>query len=396
LPVAPIHDLVVKEGDIIVATHGRGFWVLDDITPLRQITPEILSSSVHLFAPRRAYRFRERSHLYPDVADITKSHEVTWPFPVFELPSGTTYYLNAISGDGAGPSFHDAGQNPPNGVTVHYYLKEAFQSAIELSFRNSSGEVVRSFSSSGERRTPTGNATDPLLPTKAGLNRFCWDMRYPSSVGITDAEFAFPSDPGPLAIPGSYTASLTVGPDTYRQAFVIDADPRVSTSNPDLAEQLALLIRVRDKVTDAHRATNQIRTIRRQVNEWIRRTGSLKDGETILQHAERLNSALLAVEEELVQTRIRGTEDALNFPPKLNRRLSMLGRCLAAGDWPPTSQSYAVFEYLSGLLDRELARLDEVIRSELRGFVELLSALGVPAVAVNCQPLGSGPVASSD
>jgi photosystem II stability/assembly factor-like uncharacterized protein len=399
LPVVPVHDLVVKGGDLVLATHGRGFWVLDDYTPLRHVTPEILLSLVHLFEPRLVHRFRGRGHLFPEPTDIAGISEIVYPFPVFELPTGTTHYVNAPSESRAGFSFHDAGQNPPNGVLIYYYLKEEPESEITLSILNSASEVVRIFSSRGRKPEEDTSRTDPLVPANAGLNRFCWDMRYASSVGIRDVAFSSPNnpDPGPVVTPGSYLIRLRISGKTYGQSFVISPDPRISVSNHELEDQLALLIRIRDKVTEIHQATNQIRTIREQVNEWTRRVRGLEGAETVIEGAVRLEESLSAVEDELVSTRPRATaEDVRNAPPKLNRRLSMLGRCIAAGSYPPTTQSYEVFSYLSGLVDRQNARLEEILQSELGEFVALLRAVGAPEIAVRRGDFNTGTTTSSN
>jgi hypothetical protein len=238
LPISPVHDLVIKDNDLVAATHGRAFWILDDISPLRQLTSEIQSATAHLFKPSPAMRIRASTH-----------------------------------GDTPLPLEEPAGENPPPGAIFYYYLKSPAQDEVKLEVLDAKRKVVRSYSSKDQPFQPP---TPPAFPAywfkpenlapAAGIHRFLWDVRY-SAPPVAQPEYSMftvagrdvPREPsGPLALPGSYQVRLTVDGKSYTQPFKLTMDPRVKTTPQDLEKQFALELNLVQTLQQANQAVDDI------------------------------------------------------------------------------------------------------------------------------------------
>ncbi len=239
LPVASIRDIAVHENDLVVATHGRSFWVLDDITPLRQITATVTSQDAYLFQPQTAMRVRPGSD------------------------QGTPYPPDIPHGD-----------NPPNGAILNYFLKAPASGPATLEILDSGGNLVRRYSSD-ERPQPVNERTLEFpaywiksaqpLAASAGLHRFVWDLRYPAAGpgGRGGGRFGG----GTWAMPGQYTVRLTASGKTYAQPLTVKMDPRVQVSEADLQKQFAAAQEAQSVLRDAMRAATQANAVTRQIKE---------------------------------------------------------------------------------------------------------------------------------
>jgi hypothetical protein len=282
-------------------------------------------------------------------------------------------------------TFLDAGQNPPDGVVVTYYLREPPQAEVTLSFLDAQGQLIKRFSSQVMNEPPSAAGLKELrVPTEAGMNRFVWNMRYPDAQAVPGDVTTERSLTGPLAPPGSYQVQLTVGEQTYTASLEIRKDPRVAATQADLEAQFALLMRIRDKLSHTHDAINRLRSIRRQVEEWERRTEGLSDpgsaSEAVAPAAKALKEKLSAVEEELIQPRARVQQDQLNFPTRLNAKLAGLTSVVASADAVPPQQAYEVFNDVSARIDQHLKRLQEVIDTDVTAFDKLIRTSDIPAI----------------
>ncbi len=326
LPDTQVSDLVVEENDLVIGTHGRSFYVLDNISSLRQLTPQVISSNAHLYAPAAAVR-------------------------------------------GAGA------------VAIDYYLAKA-SDKVTVDILDAKGAVVRSFvgtpeddkkkkEEEGDRESEFAGPPPVKPPARAaGVNRFSWDLRYP---GATTFEgmilWSARVEAGPLAVPGRYQARLTANGVTLTQPFEVRKDSRLgNVSQADLEEQFLLASQIRDKVSEANEAVILIRKLKKEIKD---RNDKAKDP-AIATAGERLEARLSRVEEELYQVRNRSNQDPLNFPIKLNNLLGALGRSVTTGDNKPTDQSYAVFEELKARLAVEKKKLEDAMAglSELNGLLE--------------------------
>ena len=318
LPDTQVPDLVVQGDDLVIATHGRSFYVLPDIEPLRQMSPELNTATAHLFIPPTAIRNVQQAE-------------------------------------------------------IDYYLKQPADK-VTIDILDSKGQVVRTFAGTPEddkKKKGAAGEEDPdeeygppkpkPVPRKAGLNRFVWDLRYPGATGFKGLIFwGARVDSGPFAVPGTYQIRLSANGQTMKQALVVTKDPRIdSVTVADLTEQFNLAMQVRDKVSAADEMVILIRELKKQMQDRIKSDPSLKPT------LEAFEEKLSAVEEDVYQVRNRSDQDPLNFPIKLNNRLAALGRSIETGDGKPTAGAYKVFGELSKELDTQQARLDGILKSGL-------------------------------
>lgn len=331
LPDTPIRDLVVKDDDVVLGSHGRGFWILDDIRPLRQITPELAQEDVILFQP----------------AD----------------PIRGVY-----------------------GLKVQYYLKKQVDS-VQIEMLDKAGVVLGTYKGTTPVYKP-----DPNIPwwrrggsstptTAAGLNSFTWDSRYPGATSF-DGMIIWSGSPtrGPKAPLGVYQVRLTIGDNVQTKSFNIKMDPNLKgITEADLKEQFDLAVQIRDKTSEANEAVIQIRNIRKQVNAALEKSNDKK----IATAAETLMNKLTAIEEDLYQVKNRSGQDPLNFPIKLNNRLASLRRSVETGDAKPTNGAYLVFKELSAELAGHMAKLKQALGQDLRSLNGLLKAAGLDDVKVD-------------
>ena len=424
LPVAPIHDLIVKDTDLVVATHGRSFWILDDLTPLHQMTEELAATDAHLFAPRPTVRWRAyRGH----GAKPGPGREVA-----YRLAGSVGYAFREVKAPTGEKKERllDAGENPPNGVVVHYWLKEAPQGDLTLAFLDANGGEIRSFTSrrsapgpagaaSSEARarpprsprtgsgaaagggeepgptesskTPKDGADEEPRPTKdAGANRFVWNLRGPDATKLPDnkgrggtAEMLA----GPRVPPGRYQVRLTVGGRTVAQPFEVAKDPRVAATDADLREQFEWAKKAHDLLTRVHDAVLALRDVRGQAEAWAARveTAALKAA------AMALARTLTAIEEELIQVR---SEDPRMFPAKLNSRLATVVGLIEYSDAAPTLALRELGENLALRTAMELAKLDRCLAEDVPAFNALCRDAGVAAIVPKPRAAGDPPAKS--
>jgi hypothetical protein len=327
LPIVPVTDLVVKGDDLVVATQGRSFWILEDISPLRQWASGVTEAPFHLFEPTDAWR-------------------QGWDQARF-----------------------------------HYHLKDAPSEPITLAIHDSDGDLVREFTSAESDGDSDGRRGrgEPTISAEAGMNSFDWNMRYPDPVYVPGAVAWPPHPPGPMAAPGEYTVSLTVDDVTIERPFNIVADPRLETTQAEYEEQFEFLMEVRNTLSEAHEAINEIREVRAQINDAVTKAKKAGMGDDVAEAAAELNGALTAIEETLMQTKSKSSQDPLNYPIRLNDKIGALAY-VAEGDFKPTAQSYDVLAKLRSAVQRELVKLDDLMSEDIPAFNRLMEGKRVPAV----------------
>ena len=363
LPRVPVYDLTIKDDDLIAATHGRSFWVLDDLPLLHQLTDHVAQSSAQLFAPRTTLR----------VPPPMGSGRESSPGKNYRLSSDTrvmTFYDTRKASGESDRVFLDAGKNPPDGVVVSYYLKERPQDKVELDFMDAGGQIIQGFSSQDDD-------APQRAPARAGMNRFVWNMRYPPAHKIEGGRVG---QSGPLAPPGTYQVCLTVDDRSQTESFQVVKDPRVSATEDDFKAQFDLLIGIRDKLSETHDAVSELRSIRRQVDEWENRAKGHPQTDSVASAAHSLKEKLSAIEGELTQVDVKGTRDRFNPQTKLSGKLTDLTSVVDNADFGPPKQAYEVFDDLSARIDRQLELLKSIVSSDVPVFNELVSGLGLPAI----------------
>jgi photosystem II stability/assembly factor-like uncharacterized protein len=372
LPVTPIHDLLIKDSDLIAGTHGRSIWILDDLTPLRQMPDAIFDAEAYLFQPRASAQ-------YVETIDWTGSS----PGKNYLSSSGGAFVQHKTPENASVRTFLDAGQNPPNGVIVTYYLKAAPAGPISLAFRGN-GKLIRSFSSRDPQARSQASSSDNELRISAnpGWNRFIWDMRYPPSTSVEGLE---PDEDlsvtAPRVLPGSYQVTLSVGEQELSQSFEIVCDPSAPASQADLQAQHDLLVQIHDRIDQTIQAINRMRDLRQQLDGWARRVDGRSQAASIAEAATALKERVLEIEKTLLIPDMRpGWADKLNAGARLLEQITALPAVVALGNYRPTDQAYAVFEHLSAKIQTQLDRLAELLETELPKLNAAIAAAGLGAI----------------
>ena len=366
LPAVPVHDLVVKDNDLVAGTHGRAFWILDDLTPLREMTREVTEAPAHLFKVLPTYRLLGGRGSGGGGGG----------------PASGPDYLR-ISGDGialhetrradgtVARTYLNAGNNPAAGVVVTYYLKQKPEDDVSLTFLDANNQVIRQLSSAG------GEGGGPGVPAAPGTNRFVWDMTYPGAREIPPGQFLpleWARAQLPVAPPGRYKVRLHAGGRDYEQTFEIRKDPRVSATEQDLRAQFALMLQVRDKLSQVTDAVNEVRKVRGEVAQAAKRMGVGSGAQAATEAAAKLDARLVEIEGTL--TRLLGP-NPMRVPPKtLNIRLATLTAVVQSSDEAPPRQAYDVFEDLAGRADAQLTELKNLKEREISEFMKMVAAAG--------------------
>jgi photosystem II stability/assembly factor-like uncharacterized protein len=348
LPVVPIHDMVVQEDDLVVATHGRSFWILDDVTPLQQITREVAASDIHLYQPRSAYRMRGWGRPSPNV-----------------------------------------GQNPSSGSVIYYYLKEKPEETVTLEFEDAQGNLIQKFTSGGSARAEPspmarffGGGGAARVPAEAGMNRFVLNMRYPGADRVPGAILWMGSMAGPEAVPGTYQVRLTVGNKTKIRSWEWKKDPRITTPQRDFQLQFDFLVQIRDKLTEVNQAILQIRSMKKQFTDLVAKVQAQEKVEKIKEESRRIVEKLQAIEDVLIQSKSKSGQDPLNYPIMLDNKLAALATVVGSADARPTGQSYQVFRELASQADTQLGQLSLLLKRDIPDFNRIVRDADIPAVLI--------------
>ncbi len=352
LPVTPIHDMVVHDDALTVATHGRSFWVLDDLSPLRQASEAIVAEDAHLFTPNAAFRTRE-GHVNPR------------RYPI--------------------------GENPPSGAILYYYLKEAPKDPAKLELLDADGKVIHTFTSEekkidtgpdeGERDLPVEH-----IPAKAGLNLFVWDLRYELPTKVSGLIYDSGDPAGPLVLAGKYQARLTVAGKSQTAQFEVKMDPRVKTSPEDLRKQFDLMLKMSERQDLMNKTVLAIRDLRTQLQVLEKRIGTGDEAKPLVTASTDLRKKISAIEEELVQVNSKSSEDQANYPTMLNSKLGHLQVLVDSADTAPTTAESAVFADLDQRLEGQLAKWREVLAKDLPALNDSMRKNNVPLVAPAASP----------
>lgn len=358
LPHVPVRDIAIQKNanDMVLATHGRAFWILDNIELLRQIAPKIEDDSVFLFQPEKTY-----------------------------LTKGYSFHRSGMT----------IGENPSNGLVLFYYLKKAPAKGqvVKLNFLTQQGDTIASFSNKTNRigkpvhastkfYSDTSKTLRGVLPAKKGLNRYVWNLRYPDATRVPGAVIWGGNMAGPQIVPGTYTATLSVGGKTISQSFKVIPDPRYKVSQEALQKQFDFLTKVHKKLDETDKAILKIRKVKGQVNGYLSRLKGYDKLDTLKAVAKPLLKELTGIENRLMQTKSHASEDPLNYPVKLNNKLAALASVAGSSYNQPTKQEYEVFDELSGRVDTQLKILRPLLTHQLQKFNTLVKSLDVPVVYV--------------
>jgi photosystem II stability/assembly factor-like uncharacterized protein len=354
LPTTPVHDLVVKDNDLVLATHGRAFWILDDLSPLRQFSDDVTQKDVFLYTPGPGYRIQAGA--------AGERH-----------PSKRT------------------GENPPVGAVIFYFLKDAPkpETGTKIEILDASGSVIRKYSSTEfktleEPLDPDDKRPEKEIKPEAGLNRFVWDLRYQEAHRVP-GYYLWEYDGGargPVAVPGHYQVRLTVGAQTQTVPLEVKLDPRVSVSQTDLDQQLSLLLQIRDELNHVYDTVNQIQDVRSQLAGLKRRLPENASAKAIATSADDLEKKLVSVRDQFINLTITANEDSLAYPPQLDTKLSYLAMDVGTADSAPTEAEQLEFEKLKRQTSELLGHWAELQHGDLATFQKLTAEGSLSTVVV--------------
>ena len=388
LPVCPIHDLIVKGADLIAGTHGRSIWILDDLTPLRELPDEL--PAVHLFPPRTTERPLLGVDWTSEELGTNYAGSTGGAFKVTKGPDGELKRKNL-----------DMGDNPPKGAIITYYLADEPKEPITLTFSDAQGNEVRRLSSKkapepadttetpasegegkGEGEPTPETEKAPKVPAKKGWNRFVWDLKHAPATKIEGKDPAAEQQfEGPLVGPGRYQVTLKVGETTVAQWLEVVPDGRVKTSAEDLQAQYDLQLRIYRAYDGAVKAINRMRDLRGQLDGWAKRAAALEGGEGVAELAKSVSAKVRAIEETLLVPDLRpGWADNLNHGTRLLEKLGALPPVVAIGDYRPTDAAEAVYAHLTAQIDEQIGRFNKLVEEELPPLNERIAGLSLGAV----------------
>ena len=352
LPPTPITDLTLKNDNLIAATQGRGFWLIDDVTPLHQLSAPVAASKFHLYQPTPSYLLDGRG-----TPDIPKT----------------------------------AGQNHPGGVLLYYYLaqKQDSTSTVKLDILDAGGQLIRTFANTDRdlrdknlTKEEKAKAKKELVPTRKGLNRFVWDLGYPDASRFEGLILWGGGTQGPRATPGTYKARLTVNQETQETEFVVLPDPRSKTTPEDLRVQFDFLRDVREKLTETHNAIRDIRTIRGQMKGITAPLKGQSNAKDVVDAAGAIDQKMTRIEESLYQTKNKSDQDPLNFPIRLNNKLANLASQVGNGSYRPTAQAEAFKREALEQINQQLSQLKMLKEQDIPALNKLIRDKGVDAITL--------------
>jgi photosystem II stability/assembly factor-like uncharacterized protein len=321
LPIVPITDLAVKDNNLIAATQGRSFWIIDDITPLHQLNETLISKESILYKPMDSYRM-----------------------------------------DGSSRISKTAGQNHPGGVLINYYIKNVDEKdTISLSIFENSGKHIKTFAT-----IPDKDQKEEKLTVESGANQFNWNLKYPDAEKVEGMILWWASLSGPKALPGDYKVKLSKnGSEISEQSFTIIMDPRSSSTEKDLQEQFNFIIEIQEKLTETHVALKNITKIKTQIKQLNEAISDKEKNKEIIDLANKIVKELTTYENELYQTKSKSNQDPLNYPIRLNNKLAHLNALSSIGDFKPTDQSVAFKNEITQEIDEVLAKVYAIFGTDV-------------------------------
>jgi len=321
LPIVPITDLAIKNNNLIAATQGRSFWMIDDLTPIHQLTNSIIKEDVILFKPQDSY---------------------------------------AMSG-GNGRTSKTAGTNHPGGVAINYFIKEkGDKELVSLKIYDSNNVLIKTFSTE-----PNKDKKEAELTLENGNNIFYWDMMYPGAEKVKGMILWWASLNGPMALPGNYKVTLTVGKTSKSQNFTILKNPISETTLADATAQFNFINDINTKVTEIHKALKNVKKVRDQINSLKKSMKGKEEHKDLLDYATALLKEMTTIEEILYQTKSKSNQDPLNFPIRLNNKLAHLNSLTRIGSYAPTQQAIDFKNVINKEIDNELAKLYELFDNKV-------------------------------
>jgi hypothetical protein len=334
LPLVPITDLTIKENDLVVATQGRSFWVLDDLSVVQQMNPGVATKTLHVFTSQPAYRLQGGSS--------------------FGTP-------------------RNAGTNAPIGAVLNYYVKDVTDSTkAAVTILDKDRKEIRTFTTDAKEQ-------NKKVEVVKGMNQFIWNLRYPESETIEGMILWNGVPSGIVAPPGNYFARVKVGKDSAEVPFTVTADPNYKVTQAEYEQQFAFLKTVQDKFNETQKAIKDIRSLRTQINDFVSKQGKDVPKE-IKSAADSINKQLTTIEETLYQTKAKSGQDVLNYPIRLNDKLGGVFDVANSGNNAPSKQARDVYNDLATQIDVQLNKLKAIKEKDIPAFNTLIREKALPVI----------------
>jgi len=352
LPVTPVTDLIIKDDDLAISTNGRAFWILDDLAPLREATPQLAAGDMHLYTPSPTVRLR-----YPESIERHR-------------PVGFS----------------------PTGAYIDYWFRTAPEGEVTLDIKDEQGRPVRSFSSKKKKTQfeqppewPEQVKPLQLIPAAGGMNRFPWNLRYESPVETPGLFYAGNGPEGPIVLPGKYRLTLTANGKSESADLVVLPDPRVKTSPADIQKAFDLQMKVHDRIADLHRALNQMRSVRSDLESVRRRLDGTGRGDSLIKAIDKLESEMDPVEATLTQVKLKSSEGTLRYPVMLNEQFDTFRAMIENADAAPTQSMLDVFTSLDSRLSAAVSQWNALLKNEVPALDEAAKKENLPLIVVKTE-----------
>ena len=338
LPIVPITDLAIKNDNLIAATQGRSFWIIDDLTPLHQMNNDLSKQDFFLFKPMDSY----------------------------------------LMNGGRGAKSKTSGQNHYGGVGVNFYLKDTAKAdTISLAFYDSSKKLIKKYSSH-----PDKEKKEEKLTTKKGSNQFYWNMTYPDAEKVEGMILWWASLSGPRALPGTYMVELSKNGAVKSHEFNLLKDPRTEASDEDMKAQFDFITDVRDKLTEIHKALKNVKKVRSKIDE-LKKSLDKDQHKELIDYASNISKEVTKIENNLYQTKSKSNQDPLNFPIKLNNKLAHLNALTTIGNYRPTDQAIEFKNEITKEIDKELNALYAIFNSDVKELNKRVKESAVDLIQLN-------------
>lgn len=336
LPIVPITDLAVKDDNLIAATQGRSFWIIDDLTPLHQLNNDLTAGDIFLYKPKDSYRM----------------------------------------GGGRGATSKTQGQNHNGGVIVNFFVKDTLKKdTISLSFYDTQKKLIKKFSTH-----PDKEKKEEVLKVAPGANQFNWDMMYSGAEDFDGMILWWASLNGPMALPGNYTVELTKNTISTSKDFTILKDPRTEATIEDMQAQFDFIVEVRDKLTEIHKAIKNIRKVKGQITQLKKSVKDKEQHKELIDFADDISKRVSEIENNLYQTKNRSNQDPLNFPIKLNNKLGHLNSLTSMGNFKPTDQAIAFKDEVTKEIDAELSKVYSIFEKDVKELNQKVKDSGIDLI----------------
>lgn len=366
MPITPVRDLQIhkREKDLVVATHGLAFWIMDDITPLHELMDLKQGgksvAAMHLYKPRHAYR------------------------------------MEGGAGNPRRGMATDEGENAQNGVITRYYLKNSPAKELKLLYMTATGDTIITYSSSKDKKgQPLKIAKEfyqneklarpGVISAQPGMNVFVWDMRYPDATAVDGTNVMWTGrGTGAKVIPGMYKVRMLLGDSLIsEQPIEIRKDPRLAITAAEYQQQFDLMQKINGKLSETHKAINQLRQVRTQINGYTNSVKDPKVAEKFKNASKPMLDELDKIESTLMQPKSKAQQDALAYPIRLNDKMAGIASVVSSADTKPTKSSYTAYDDLAKQIDTALNKLKEVVNTQVPTFNRMVTEQQIPAIILN-------------